>query len=226
MSTVVVNYANGDWYPKGQERLKNELLKFKYYNDFLLFNNIKQFKGEEHKDNPYAFKVQSIRYALNQGHEVVWYMDSSIYPVKPISPCFNEMLKLGYVFEEAGHKVGNWANDKCLEYFNLTRDEAMTIPLFSAGFMLLDFRREIVVDFFNQLEQSCKDGIFKGAWTNANDSESLDSRCFGHRHDMVCASIIAYKLGMVLQKGGTFLCYVGDAYGTPSESAIFHLHPC
>ena len=64
------------------------------------------------------------------------------------------------------------------------------------------------------------DGIFKGAWTNDNNSESADPRCKGHRHDMVCGSIIANQLGMTAYTPERYMAYVGEEYGEPPETAV------
>jgi hypothetical protein len=113
-----------------------------------------------------------------------------------------------------------------LDYFLKNRDEAMNIQMFSAGFMMLDFNNPIAREFFSLWKRTCELGYFKGSWNNDQKTESQDERCKGHRHDMSCASLVAHHLGMKFENGGDFLSYVGDAYGTPSESAIFHLHPC
>ena len=224
---IIVNYSSSNnWYPRGQERLKNEMPKHGYDGEFLFFKDTLPKGSPSHIKSPYGFKVYAIQEGLESGHNLVWWMDSSVYPIKDISRAVDLCLEQGYLFEEAGHLAGTWTNDKTLAHFGISRDEAMNIPMFSAGFTMLDFNNPIAREFFHQWKLACDSGCFQGSWDNLQKTESLDHRCFGHRHDMSCASIIAYKLGMKLAKGGDFLSYVGEAYGTPSESAIFHLQPC
>lgn len=223
---IVVNYAsNNDWYYRGQKRLLDEMINHGYRGKFGLWCSTLPKGSPTHSDNPYAFKVYAIQEGIDAGHNLVWWMDSSVYPVKKVTPVIDKCLEQGYVFEEAGHLAGNWTNDATLAYFGISRDEAMNIPMFSAGFTMLDFNHAISKEFFNQWKRSCELGYFKGRWTNIDKSQSADERCYGHRHDMSCASIIAYKLGMKLESGGDYLAYVGDGHETNSR-AIFNLKPC
>ena len=226
MRQTLVNYSSPDsWYPRGQKRLETAMRQFGFDGEMYMFSNNAQFGSPTHKENPYGFKIHAIQYALDRGAEIVWWMDSSIFPVKYIKPILDIVEEKGYFFEQCGYTAAQWTNDKTLQYFGLTRDDAEKVQLFSAGFMVLDFRKELVREFFARFKNSYEAGMFKGAWTNANNSESNDPRCSGHRHDLSCASIIAHKLNMELQTCGTYLSYVGQGYGTPKESSIFYLQP-
>lgn len=226
MKQALVNYSSTDsWYHKGQKRLSEKMKQNGFVGEEYLFSDNTQFGSPTHKENPYGFKIHAIQYALDRGAELVWWMDSSIYPVKDINPILEIVKKQGYFFEECGFNASQWTNDKTLNYFGISRDESEKVQLFSAGFMCLDFRQELVREFFARFKNSYEAGMFKGNWTNSNESESQDSRCMGHRHDLSCASIIAHQLNMSLETCGTYLSYVGQGYGVPKESSIFHLQP-
>ena len=90
----------------------------------------------------------------------------------------------------------------------------------NAGFLGLDFDTEISNEFFNQWKQSMLDGMFKGEWSNINNTESQDARCLGHRHDMSCGSAIRHRLGMKLQSGMDYLQYVDDNNRTPNNDSV------
>jgi len=123
----------------------------------------------------------------------------------------------------AGHLVGTWANDRSLEYFGITRDEAMGMEMHgNGGFFALDFETEIANEFFNRWKQAMLDGMFKGEWTNDRRTESMDERCKGHRHDMTCGSIIANQLGMTAYTPNRYMAYVGDQYAPPPDSAVMY----
>jgi len=226
MKQALVNYSSKDsWYHKGQERLVDTMKQFGFEGSMYMFQDNNEFGSPSHKDNPYGFKIHAIQYALDRGAEIVWWMDSSIFPVKDISPILKIAEEKGYFFEQCGYTAAQWTNDKTLNYFGITRDEAEKIQLFSAGFMVLDFRKELVREFFTRFKNSYEAGMFKGSWTNTDNSESQDVRCMGHRHDLSCASIIAYQLGMTYSPCGTYLSYIGSGYATPKETSIFHLQP-
>jgi hypothetical protein len=224
----IVNYVTRNpQYLAGQHRLGCSLLSplpYCYHAyDLLIFNEdnsqistyttrIDDFHSPKHNDNPYAFKIYAIEEALKRGYSKILWLDASIVAKKLIDPIWEWIEEKGFFFEEAGHLVGQWCNDRTLEYFKTTREEAMLMPMFSAGFTGLNFNHEKTVRFFELWKQSMLDGQFIGSWSD-------------HRHDMTCASIIAYKLEMHKEysKGGNFFAYIGDGYEAPKESAIFHL---
>lgn len=192
---VVINLSTHK-YLKGQKRLQMTLAGYSN-SDFLFYTDENQFASPKHIDNPYAFKTYAIKNALDKGYKKILWLDASIYAIKDISPAWNIIENEGYLMQEAGWFCGQWANDKCLEYFNITRDEAMTMPMYgNAGLLGLNFENETAINFFELWHKSSQDGIFKGSWNNNNKTESNDTRCLGHRHDMVAGSIIANKLKM------------------------------
>jgi len=210
---AIVNFANSTgWYQQGQERLGESVNKFTDVS-FFGFKSEAEIGSPLHKDNPYAFKIYSMQKAREQGYDVVIFMDASMYLVKPITPILEYIERVGYIMEEAGHYAGTWANANCLKYFNLSKEEAMKITMFSAGFIGLDFRKEISREFFARWKNAMLGGAFIG--------NHID-----HRHDMTCGSIIAqHQLGMEYSRGGYFLAYIGEVYGKPSETSIIHLVP-
>ena len=222
-----VNFASKNgWYLQGQERLKKYWESFGNGYDLICFQDEDQIGSPKHSDNPYAFKVYAMQAVRDMGYDIVVYMDASMWPVTSVQPLIDWIEQKGYLMEEAGHWSGTWANDRSLEYFKMSRDEAMKIPMFSAGMLGLDFRSELCREFFARWKNACQGGIFRGGWQNRDKSESQDPRCQGHRHDMTCASIIAKgQLSMEYSPGGHFLSYIGTVYGQPSKTSIFHLQP-
>lgn len=212
---AIVSLAT-DLFRRGQIRLMDSLIN-KTDADFIGFNSVEQVAAPPHSNNPYAFKIYAIQAALNRGYRQILWLDASAYAVNPVQPIFDIIERDGYFLEEAGHWAGTWANDKALNYFGIDRDEAMTIPMFSAGWTGLNFEAEIAREFFARWKNAMLSGCFIGGWHNTEKTESQDERCKGHRHDMVCGSIIAHKLGMKYTTGGSFFQYgkVEDALNHP-----------
>lgn len=220
MKQAIVNLSTPQ-YRKAQTRLVNSLKGygipcFDYRSEIDIDSPL-------HRDNPYAFKIYAIQAILKAGFSQILWLDSSCYAIKDPAPIFDIIARKGYFMEEAGHVAGKWANDKCLEYFGLTRDQAMEIPMYSAGFTGINFKDDKAIAFFDQWKRAMLAGAFKGGWTNTNKTESQDARCEGHRHDMVCASIIAHKLGMTYEPGGTYFQYGAPSDPVKAESIIFKL---
>jgi hypothetical protein len=98
----------------------------------------------------------------------------------------------------------------------------MNMPMYgNAGFLGLSVNSEIAMDFFDQWHKASVDGIFKGAWSNHNKTESKDERCKGHRHDMVCGSIIANQLKMEYVPGDEWLQYKAPTDQAINDTIIF-----
>jgi len=216
MKKVIVNLVNQNQpYVHAQKRLIGSFWNFHIPEEE---TKIMPLIGEEsvgspyHQNNPYAFKLYAIEHARKMGYEKVLWLDASVIFVKHSKPLFDWIESKGFFFEEAGHLVGTWCNDRTLEYFGISRDEANQMPMFSAGFTGLDFANPIAVEFFDKWKQSMLDGQFLGEWSN-------------HRHDMTCASIIANKMGLLkdYSSGGNYFAYVGSGYGEQKESVICNL---
>jgi hypothetical protein len=223
MRKVIVNLATNR-HVVGQARLRETLARVGYDGDMLFYTSEGDMGAEPHLQNPYAFKIQGFRRAIEAGYELILWLDASVTARKSVQPVFDIIQNAGYVMQQAGWQVGTWANDACLNYFGITRDEAMTMEMYgNAGFLGLNVHNPLAMEFLNLWEASAKAGMFKGAWTNANNSESADPRCRGHRHDMSCGSIIANKLGMNKNylRGDEWLEYNAPGAHPRNETIIF-----
>jgi len=203
---VIINVSTGN-YIVGQDRLRSTLSGY-YDGDLLFFTDENQFGSPTHKENPYAFKTYAFQHALSLGYKKILWLDASIYAIKDITPIWDIIEKDGYIMQEAGWNCGQWSNDMSLEYFGLTRDEAMRMPMYgNAGLLGLDLDRELPKIFLERWHKASQDGIFKGAWNNNAKTESDDIRCLGHRHDMSVGSIIANLLDMNYIKSTEIMQY-------------------
>lgn len=206
-------------YMRSMARLE-ESLQGNFDGDFLGFVGEHTIDAPLHTDNPYAFKVYAFMAAVDAGYDQIMWMDSACYAIKNVNPIFNVIAKEGYFMQEAGHWAGTWTNDRTLDYFGITRDEAMQIPMFTAGFFGLKMADKIASEFFSKWFDAMKAGMFKGNWTNWDHSESNDARCEGSRHDMSCASIITHQLGMKYKAGNEWLQYAGPNDAPNNDNII------
>lgn len=166
--------------------------------DIFLFHDFAEFGSPTHSQNPYAFKVYAIQHVRSLGYEVIFWCDSVIRMIKPIAPLVSKVREQGVYLQADGHKVGTWANDKALQYFGVSRDDAMNLSSIYACILLFDFAHPTAQEFFTKWKRACDDGIFRGSWVNATHSESQDDRCKGHRHDQTCAELLAHAMGIRL----------------------------
>lgn len=180
---AIVTFANErNNYMKGLARLSDSL-RNNFDGDLIAFTNEATLECDSHDVNPYAFKVAAIQKALEAGYEQILWLDCSVYAVGNLEPVFEMIEQNGMVFQDAGHMLGNWCNDETLDYFEVSREEAMNIRMIgNAGFLGIDHTNSDAMEFFRQWKQSMEDGMFKGSWDD-------------HRHDMSCSSAILYDMG-------------------------------
>ena len=220
MKHCIVNFSDFK-FQKGQDRLRESLIQQNYLGDFISFNEFGKVGSKVHLEVPYQFKVFAIEKIRQMGYDIVLYCDASIWAIKDVMPVITHIIEKGYLMEYCGFSVGQFSTDLCLNHFNLTRDEAMSIPLHSAGFTGLNFQNELASKFFDKWFQSAKEEItFKGDWNNNSKQCSQDERCLGHRHDQTTASIIANELKME-RINPYFMQYQYDGIET-KESTIFN----
>lgn len=199
---IVVNFSTQE-YDRPRKRLENSLKGHKY----LMFRNYEDIGSPTHQESPYEFKIWAIKKAFEFDPIVLW-ADSSVFRVGDLSIIENIIKTEGFFGEESGHYCYDWANDHCREYHKLQKDEGLI--MYSAGLTGVNRDNPLAMEFFDKWLASAKAGCFLGDYVN-------------HRHDMVNASIIAQRLGLKFQKGGTYLSYLGPGYNTPSPTSIFHL---
>jgi hypothetical protein len=220
MKHCIVNFADYK-FKRGQDRLRESLIQQGYQGDFISFNEFNQVGSKSQMQVPYQFKVFAIEKVRQMDYDVVLYCDASIWAIKNVMPVIHHIIDNGYLMEYCGFSVGQFSTDLCLKEFDLTRDEAMNIPLHSAGFTGLNFKNELACKFLdNWFDLAKKEITFIGDWNNNQKQCSQDERCLGHRHDQTTASIIAHKLG-INRINPRFMQYNYDGVLT-NEETIFY----
>lgn len=210
MKTCILNFAtrSNPSYLQGQRRLVRSLKENDFNGDIITWNSEAQFGSPMHKRVPYAFKPYALDWARKEGYDAALWLDASFWAVRPLTAVFKTIVRDGYLMQNDGNRLGNWAHDKCLEKFDVTRDEAMNIRMFSAGCTGLYFDNKTSEDFLDWWLEASGDGeSFQGPWVNKNKSISKDPRCKGHRHDMTIGTLIAHKLNMKYQPAWSIFTY-------------------
>lgn len=209
----IISFANDNRqrnYIKGLARL-SESLRHNFDGTFLSWIGELSLGAPLHSENMYAFKIYAFRAALAAGFKKILWVDSSCFAIKNIQPCFDEIERDGFLFQDAGWFASQYINDKALKYFGITREEAREIRLIgNAGMLGLNFDMGLPNVFFDRWERAMKDGIFIGRWDNKENTESESDECLGHRHDMV-NGIILHQMGVshVMKDRDKWLQYGG-----------------
>jgi hypothetical protein len=169
----------------------------------------------------YVFKAYSIREAISHGARFVIWADCPMVLLKPYKYLESMIKENGVLFPKNGRRdiwwsAGQWSSDAILKYFNMTRDEAFTIPLIVSGFMGFDvysgLSEAIINDFF--IASNIKD-LGEGPRYAPGQAIALQNRAFlGVRPDQCVMSILAHKYKAPL---------IEDIYSDPCNAVCL---PC
>jgi len=195
MKRAIISLATnrGNYY-QGLARLADSL-KGRTTADFIGFMGEAAVGAPLHTEIPYGFKLWAHQHVRSMGYDQVIWLDSSVYAVASIDHLFDMLPENGLIMQEAGCSVGQWCNDHTLNWFGITRVEAMKMPCYgNAGFIGFDWRHPNAQMFFGRWWKAMDNGCFNGSWKN-------------HRHDLTCGSIIANQMGLSYIKGDQVLQY-------------------
>jgi len=190
-----VTFSNGRYLGR-EQKLRDTVRLHCPDADVFTFHDFSEIGSPPHERSPYSFKVHAIETVKNRGYKTIIWCDSVVRLRKSIDTLLPIIKRMGVYLQEDGWPVGVWANDRALEYFGITRDDAMNIEAVYACIIGFDFSNPIANEFLARWKKASNDGIFIGNWKNDLKTESQDERCRGHRHDQTCAELISYQLGI------------------------------
>jgi hypothetical protein len=182
------------WFSKGSDRLVESLRK-NGETSFMIFPEYQYTdRGVYHKDCPYTCKAGAIERAISLGFNQILWLDCSVQVIKPLEDFWKIIEENGYYFMTGGWNCAQECNDKSLEYFGFTRDQAELLPCLWSCIFALDLRNEKAKQVCDLFLQSAKDGIFHGS--RHHDGQSNDPRFLHHRQDQSCLSLAVHKVGI------------------------------
>lgn len=192
MKKCIVSFADTPVYQAKMRRLEASV---PHGIDFIGFTDVKQIDCDPHYQIPYKFKAAAIARAMELGYDLVLWCDSPVHVIKDVNPVFDYLEDSGYCFfDNIGHTLGMWTNDKCLEYFGLSRDEAKGVQMIMACCMGFNFKHQEVRDLANEYYELA-DMLYPGSWTD-------------HRHDQTVMSFLLNRDGFNILVGqDTFFAY-------------------
>lgn len=211
----IINVALGAWYPQGQKRLVNSLNLHGWNWDVLTWTDWPNDNYD--KSCPYNAKASAFEEAINKGYTHILWLDCSVWAVTDPNPIMDIINNEGYYIGQSGYNCAQTCSDKCLEYFEVTRDEAEEMKDCHSGVMGVYTSNPTGKEFIEKFIQAGKDGAFMGS--RLHDNQSQDPRFLFHRQDQSCASILSSKLGMKLSVFGEMVAY----YPEKIENVIFAL---
>lgn len=205
----ILNFASrtSPVYIKGQKRLVESLKKYNFSGDIIAWNDESQFNSPRHKRVPYAFKPFALNWAKKAGYDLALWLDASFWAIKPIDFVFDMIKKEGHLFQSDGNLLGNWCHSDALNKYEISRDEAMNMKMFSAGFTGLNFNNDKSNKFLEMWLEAANDGSSFHGPHRYKPHEVKDSKLVGHRHDMSIGTILAHQLDMKYQPSWSIFTY-------------------
>lgn len=213
---AIVNSHNRlGWYPFGQKRLERSLIYHGSTADHLFFDD---WQTDIDQTCPYNIKADAMETALKMGYERLLWLDCSVWAVNDPMKTWDIIEHEGYYLWKSGYNCAQTCNDRVLEYFEVTRDEAEQMTDCSssmAGFNLANPTGRQALEMWIK---AARDGMFHGD-RNYNPNESSDSRFLFSRQDQSALSLIAGKLGMKMHNQGKYTAYYDE--GKDQSKLIF-----
>lgn len=213
----IINVAIGGWYPKGRERLVRSLMYHGFAGEVLTWNNDWP-NGNYDGSCLYDVKAAALEEAIARGFTHIFWADCSMWCVRDPQALFGIIDEKGVYLESNGYNCAQECSDDCLDYFEVTRDEAEKIPMCSSGLLGININNPKGKEFAELWIESAKNRVWHGS--RGHDNQSSDSRFLHHRQDQSAASIIAHQLEIELVPLGTHFAYYP---ASQSNEKIFFL---
>lgn len=227
MNRAIVNVAMGERYVPMAGRLAQSLRGAGDTSKLMQWVNAFPAGAPTSHPLPYAAycaKPFAMREAQAAGHDLVLWVDSACYAIKPLDDLWKHIDEHGYYVQDNGWNVGQWCADHALPALMLSREEAMLIPEISTMVVGLDLRRQECQKFLALWTYLAGDGrtfigehandhgqaITTGVPTRTVGHVSDDPRVLGHRHDQTAASVLAYRAGWSRTPRGQFVDYFAE----------------
>lgn len=228
-SPTVINVVT-DWirpaYLKGQERQRESCHRFGC--DYMHWTAEYPMGSPQHLEQPYAFKIHALEAAREQvmrkTNRVVIWADSFSWLIRDPKPLVDEAQQKGVVLWGGGAPLSRFCSDDGLAILDLSRDRAQDIELLAGSVFLFDFAKTLAHEVFAELKELYARGLIYGPCINSSNPEAVrslyaagykgrsegpcsdDPRCYGHRHDEVALSYIAWRRKLPTKK-------LGDGFG-------------
>jgi hypothetical protein len=189
MKRAVVSFANTPFYQEKMKRLQASVEAQGI--EFIGYTSYQEIGCKTHSEVPYQFKPYAIHKAIKEGVTTLLWCDSPIVAIGDLTPVFEYIEKHGYMFfNNYGHPLGKWTNDKCLEYFGYTREQAMNVSQIMACCMGFKIDPVLFTEVENTLYQykSLSIKLYPGSWDN-------------HRHDQTVMSFLIEKYNLDILEG-------------------------
>lgn len=200
----IINASNGNgWYPRGTKRLKQSLIHHGFNGDILTWYDWPN--DEFDKSCAYTVKAAAFSEAIKLGYTHILWLDCSAWAIGDVNKIFDVINEFGYYFWGTGYNCAQTSSDRCLQYFEITRDQAEKFEDCSTSMFGVNLDNPDGKAFIEKWLRSALDGAFYGS--RDHDNQSSDPRFLFHRQDQSCASLILNSMGMKITPPNIYSSY-------------------
>lgn len=208
------NYINRNG--SARKRLINSFLDNGFTGSILLATD----KNRSHYPLPdklhYAFKSYCLKEAMDNGADIAIWSDCNMVLHSNISFLVSKIIENPiYLMKNAGWNTGQWTDDKCLNTFGITREQAFNISTVVSGFIAFDFRQKQSLDFFSEFYSHCNNPEVINGNRSIGCPDYGKNKHYGHRHDQSVLSLMANKYNINLLTG--LYADPSNAIGVPNN---------
>lgn len=233
-SCVLTAHNNQGWYPRGQKRLISSLNLHGNKHDVLALS-IEPFQGgwrvegsinsvpitpvnypQYKSDCVYTLKAAAFQYALDQGYELMLWLDCSVWAIKDIEPVFDIVAEQGHYFWRSGYSLGQTCSTACLNYFKIDREEAFDIHDSSTSMFGLYIANEKSLEFLSRWLKAAKEHQFHGS-RDAIEGREGREQLFEHRQDQSVASALIHLMNLTYHEPLDISSYANESGNYPDS---------
>jgi len=191
LRVCVTTVAVGRTFPQKAERLRQSLAQHDPWLTFAPFINHYPKGTPVTKETTYAFKPLAIQQRLNEGYDVVLWLDSAFVATTSVTPMIAIAKRNGHMVLNDGMHMHRWSTDRQLHAFGLSRRQAENVVIPLAGVCAFSARKgsALLQEWVNHID------LFRGSRTNRNNECSEDNVCRGSRHDQTVLGLIMRRAG-------------------------------
>lgn len=211
----ITTVAVGRTFPQKAERLRKSLQRFDPRIPFVPFVNVYP-KGtpDQTRGVTYAFKPLAIQQRLDEGYDIVMWIDSAFVAQKSVMPIVAIARRAGHVvLQDDGWNMRQWSSDAQLAAFGITRTAAEHIPIPLAGVCAFVRGTRLLSEWVAKI------AMFPGPRRAAH---RLDPVFRGTRHDQTILGLLMHRRAL---KYTTQLGLVSMTETPPQHLGLLHHHP-
>ena len=175
----------------------------------------KAWLAHHHSEIPYQFKPAIFQIAREEGHQKIFWCDSTVRILKDPLPLFEQSETGVVAFENTGHPLWNWLSDDAQKELEISDEELKTIPQIMACVIGFDFGKTKAKILFDEWVIKARDG------KSFHDAPSKRKGFRAHRHDQAVLSGLLWKHKIKLFPYGKLVYPPHDTDGAYGSDIYF-----